>query len=326
MKPRNAHHILPLAAAVLALFSSCVSSPKNTESSQAAAEALPEMQEVDTAQPAPASPAELYRKKTDGITLSVASNPGRTTKLKPFSGPFILKAENSDGTPAANLEITIRFPELRENGAIRFGEQNALTAEDGTVQFMPQTPQFSFNSEIAFFPAGDMADSEIAEAAEKLTVRAPYKVQTNLKSAGGNIAIVDFSQSGKPITSNSVSSSALLMTLMQRGFTKIRNIDITNAVLADDSKQVYKEAESFVGNASAFLVYGTVKYDSVEKTSDGTKYVLRCSIKCLSMKDGQLIFATEVNSSATDKNEWNALASARKKLSEHLADELTYGI
>lgn len=264
--------------------------------------------------------AELYKSKTDGISLQVLSYPGEITKGKEFSKPYLIHVSDKDGNSVPNFEIAVQTP---------FDSQKTVisTDENGNASYLPPSPQKSSNSEIKFYPEGDLSDSEIAEEAKKLEISAPYKVQTNMKSAGGVIAVVDFSKTEKPITSNPVSSSNLLMSLMKLGFTKIGNIDLTNDVLKDDSAALQRKAKSMVGNSSAFLIYGTVKFKSVDKNDDGTTTVnLTGKIKALDLKTGEILFEKERDSSVNAKNEYNALTDARKNLAADFAQDLKYGI
>lgn len=264
--------------------------------------------------------AELYKSKTDGITLSLVSYPGEITKGKEFSKPYLIHVSDKDGNSVPNFEIAVQTP---------FDSQKTVisTDENGNASYLPPSPQKSSNSEIKFYPEGDLSDSEIAEEAKKLEISAPYKVQTNMKSAGGVIAVVDFSKTEKPITSNPVSSSNLLMSLMKLGFTRIGNIDLTNDVLKDDTAALQRKAKSMVGNTAVFLIYGTVKFKSVDKNDDGTTTVnLTGKIKALDLKTGEILFEKERDSSVNAKNEYNALTDARKNLAADFAQDLKYGI
>lgn len=264
--------------------------------------------------------AELYKSKTEGITLSLVSYPGEITKEKEFSKPYLIRVSDQSGNSVPNFEIAVQTP---------FDSQKTVisTDENGNASYLPPSPQKSSNSEIKFYPEGDLSDSEIAEEAKKLEISAPYKVQTNMKSAGGVIAVVDFSKTEKPITSNPVSSSNLLMSLMKLGFTRIGNIDLTNDVLKDDSAALQRKAKSMVGNTAVFLIYGTVKFKSVDKNDDGTTTVnLTGKIKALDLKTGEILFEKERDSSVNAKNEYNALTDARKNLAADFAQDLKYGI
>lgn len=263
--------------------------------------------------------AELYKSKTDGITLQVLSYPGEITKKKEFSKPYLIHVSDRNGAAVPNFEIAVQTP---------FDEKITITTdENGNASYLPPVPQKSSNSEVIFYPNGDLTDPEIDEEAKKLSVSAPYKVQTNMKSAGGVIAIVDFSKTEKPITSNPVSSSNLLMSLMKLGFSRIGNIDLTNDVLKDDSAALQRKAKSMVGNTAVFLIYGTVKFKSVAKNDDGTTTVnLTGKIKALDLKTGEILFEKERDSSVNAKNEYNALTDARKNLAADFAQDLKYGI
>lgn len=263
--------------------------------------------------------AELYKLKTGGITLSLVSYPGEITKRKEFSKPYLIHVSDKSGNSVQNFEIAVQTP---------FSEKiTIITDENGNASYLPPAPQKSSNSEIKFYPDGDLSDSEIAEEAKKLEISAPYKVQTNMKSAGGVITVVDFSKTEKPITSNQVSSSNLLMSLMKLGFTRIGNIDLTNDVLKDDSASLQRKAKSMAGNTAVFLIYGTVKFKSVDKNGDGTTTVnLTGKIKVLDLKTGEILFEKERVSSVNAKNEYNALTDARKNLAASFAEDLKYGI
>ena len=117
------------------------------------------------------------------------------------------------------------------------------------------------------------------------------------------------------------------MSLIQLGFTRVGNIDLTNEVLKDDALELQRKAKSLVGNSSSYLIYGTVKYKSAGKNSDGTSEItLAGNLKCLDLKTGEIMFEEEKESSASGKNEWNVLRDARKNLADEFAKSLKYGI
>ena len=150
-------------------------------------------------------------------------------------------------------------------------------------------------------------------------------VQTNMKGAGGLIAIVDFNQNDRAITSNPISSSNLLMTLMKLGFTRIGNApaDVSDAVISGDEAKVLSRAKAV---SSSLIIFGTVKIVSTEKSENGFAYTLNAMIKTMDLKTGKITFRTEKSITGTDKNDWNALANARKAIADALAYEIKYGI
>ena len=273
------------------------------------------------------TPVQLYKQQIEGISLVKVSAPKETSVAKQFSAPYVIKAEKS-GAAVPQLQIAVSYPDSRSENEIIWGLELLTTGDDGTVSFLPPISKNSFNSDIKFYPAGDITNPEIEKLALQASLSIPYKVKTNKQNSGGTIAIVDFAQNGKPITSNSVSSSALLMALMRHGFTRIGNADFTNAILKDDSEQVYKVAKSLLGNNSAFLVYGTVKYEQiVTKNDDGTySCSLIGNISCLNMQDGKLLYSTEEKISVTENKEWDCLPKARNELAEKLSQDILYGL
>lgn len=274
------------------------------------------------------TPESIYKEKISGITLSVESAPKETTAGRAFAAPFVFKAVKSDGTPVEDLELAISYPETKSGGTVSFALASLTTTSSGTVVFIPATPQSSFDSEISVYPAGDVTNPAIADAAESVSVSAPYKVRTSKAQAGGTISVVDFSQSGKPIVSNSVSSSNILMALMKLGFKRVGNADFTTSILSGDRETVYKAAKALIGSASSYLIYGTVKYASpLEQDSDG-KYTLTLegTITCLDMKDGSVLLETTRTATSREDKDWNCLPSARKSLADLLAEAINYGL
>lgn len=263
--------------------------------------------------------ADLYKEKTAGLKISVLSAPNETTKGKAFSHGYILKVTAADGSAVKDLELTAEDP---------FGSKAAIvTKADGTVTYTPAVPDKSVNGTVRFYPAFNEEDAEIKEEADKIAVEAPFKVQTNLKQAGGVIAVVDLSKTEKPVTSNPVSSSNLLMELMKLGFSRIGNIDLTNEVLNGDTVNIQKKAKSMVGNSAAFVIYGTVRYKSCVKNPDGTTTVsLTGNLGCLDLKTGYILYEDLKESSSTSKSETTALRDARKILAYDFAQGIKYGI
>lgn len=275
-----------------------------------------------------ATPESIYKEKISGITLSVESAPKETTAGRAFAAPFVFKAKKLDGSPVEGLELAVSYPETKSGTAVSFALASLTTTSSGTVVFIPATPQSSFDSEIRVYPAGDVTNPAIAEAAESVSVSAPYKVKTNKSQAGGTISVVDFSQSGKPIVSNSVSSSNILMALMKLGFKRVGNADFTTSILSGDRETVYKAAKALIGSASSYLIYGTVKYASpLEQDSDG-KYTLTLegSITCLDMRDGSVLLEATRTAASREDKDWNCLPSARKSLADALAEDINYGL
>ena len=333
MKSAICKGILSLLLAFISL--SCASTPKNEikDTSNQPAETPSVQEEL----PPPPSASELFAQKLSDLTFTLISSPKETTKGKIFTSPYIVKVEDSAGKPVESFEISVRYPSARktgtdeDSGSILFAETSITTDSEGKAEFLPPPPEFSFNSEISFFPKypndeGNPEESaKMAGIALERTITSPFKVQTNQKSAGGVIAVVDFNLNEKPVLSNPVSCQNILMSLMKQGFIKIGNApqDVMNAVIQDDEKKIHARAKPI---APSFIIFGTVKIDSLEKSEAGFTYVLTGLVKSMDSKTGEIVFSTQKTVTVTDKNDWNALANARKTLADELTTEIKYGI
>ncbi|MBQ8013308.1 MAG: hypothetical protein IJ257_02775 [Treponema sp.] len=313
-----------LFAASLAV--SCVSSPKAEISS------TPKTEEVIVKEIViEPTASELYAKKIAATKITLLSSPKETTKTKIFTAPYLLKIEDAEGKAIESFELSVIYPAKRQDGEIVFTETLITSDSEGIASFLPPVPEFSFNSEISFYPKYEkenVSETEllkINKIAEENAVKAAFKVQTNLKAAGGALALVDFNQNGKAITSNPISSSKLLMTLMKLGFVRIGNApqEISDAVIRGDEKKIYSLGKAI---APSFLIFGSVNIDSAEKTDAGFTYTLSTHIKSFDMKTGIITFATKKTVTLTDKNDWSALDKARAKLTDEIANEIKYGI
>ncbi|MBQ7538479.1 MAG: hypothetical protein IJT42_05900 [Treponema sp.] len=281
---------------------------------------------IESTEKAEPSESDLYAQKVASAKISLISTPKEPIKGRIFTSPYTLQVLDSEEKAVEGFELSVIYPSGRENGSIAFAETAILTDSEGKATFLPPTPTCSFNSEISFFPRGNTGNEEIAKIASENTIKAPFRVQTDLKSAGGVIAIVDFNQNGKPITSNPVSSTNILMSLMKLGFSRIGNIDLTNQVISGNDAKTLEKAKALVGNNSSFLLFGTIKIDSYERNDEGSCYKLLAEIKCMNLKTGEITFTSEKTVSATDKSDWTALDNARKEIAKDIANEIKYGI
>jgi len=268
-----------------------------------------------------------YSSKIEGLTLSIASTPKEVFAEKSFASPFSVKATKADGSAFAGLELIVTYPAEKTNGVVTFATQSISTAEDGIASFNAPKTAFACASSVTFEPAGDKTNEKIAELIAAKAVKTDYKVKTNKMAAGGSIALIDFTKSGKPISGDFATSSNLLMTLMKKGFVRIGNAPYMNDVAYGTQETVYKSAKKLFGSTSAFLVYGTVKYASdVEKVDGGYRLTITADVTALNMKDGSSLYKTTKTITATDTKDWSVITQARKKLADELASELFYNL
>lgn len=274
------------------------------------------------------TPESIYEQKLQGIKISCDSYPKETQAQKPFTSPYVFKITDSNEKAVSDFELSILYPESKEMGQEVLQITDLKSDSNGIITFIPPTPSFAFDSLVKAYPSGDVTNSKIAELAEKHSISVPYKVKTNKQYSGGNIAIVDFTTSGKPITNNSVSSSNILMSLMKAGFKRIGNIDLTNEILSDDISLIHKNAKALLGNNSKYLIYGTVKYDSPISKNEENLYTvtLNAKVNCLDLTNGELLSTFEFSKSSAENSEWKCLDSARKEIADFASQKILYGL
>lgn len=326
-----------LTTAVLAV--SCASTPKELPV-QTQEEVVAEVSETAPVEEEPvASPVdkaqlayEEYAARFSDLMITVTGSPKEVMAGKEFATPYTVKAAKADGSPYAALALTVTYPATRtaDASSIVYATATVTTAEDGTASFMPPATTRSFAADVCFSPAVEeehATNEQIQTLVAGKTVTAPYTVRTRYMRSGGNIAIVDYSASGKPITVNSDSSSKLLAELMKKGFSGIGNADFTTQVVSGDKDAVYTAAKRLLGNVSSYIIYGTVKYaKAIEKTEQGYCCTLDADISCLNMKDGTLLYHTTFTEQATAASESAALTNTRIAVAKKLSQEIYYGM
>lgn len=279
---------------------------------------------------------KVFLEKTDGLALEVTEVPKETTKLKPFLTPYAVRiTKNANGIPISEVKIDATYPSSRniETGEIVYATEtiqiDAKTETEGTIDFMPPTPQISVNGMVTFSPHfdKDTRDFEkISEEAEKHSATAEFKVRTNLKSAGGVVSILDLDKDGKAQKSGNLkSSSSLLMKIYGAGFRNVGNDDFSKEIAEGDEEKLYKTALAKYKDASfTFLIYGVYKYDAEAASENPTDVNLLGEISCLNLKAGA--DADKVLFRSTQKASGKNLTEAIEALSKKLSEDIIYGM
>ena len=251
--------------------------------------------------------------------------PPATTKGKAFKSAFSVKLVSKTGmVNPQNLKYTVTYPIIDAEGKKTTATQVLEPSDDGTIEFTSPAYQGAISSSATF--KVDLPEIVYTDFENTPTIDLPYLVATNMKASGGSIAIVDFTKAGKPITSNSETSSAVLTELIKKGFTRIGNCDFVNEVVSKNDAAVQRSAVELFGKSVTYLIYGTVKYDTVEKTDAGFHVVLRAELKARHILQNKELFATTIISEATEKSEWAAINAARKKLAYTASNQVLYGM
>ncbi len=303
---------------------------KGTESAKQEATKTSNKNEfTESKTPAQADAGTEYSKKVADVKIEVTASPAAPVKNNAFKTPFTVKATKNDGTPCANLELTVSYPLSRKGDEITFAEESITTNADGIATFLPNPPTSSFNSEIKFFPAGDTKNESIAKLAAEHTATAKYQVVTNLKTAGGLISVVEYNEKGIASMDVSRTSSKFLMALMRAGFKGIGNAPLESAIVTNDQNKIYEKAKSLNAPRVNFVIYGTAKYGGegkISKVDDGYSCTLVGDITCINLKDGSILYHKVHETTIVTKNSWNALETCRETLATEIVSDMQYSM
>jgi hypothetical protein len=326
---------------VLSLFFSCTTAPTKEEAVPMNEEVIvientsvqdiitKDTENEDIEEEILIDPVTEYEKKAESVVLSLLTLPSPSIKGSSFKKPFSIKVSNSDGTDAVNFPITIEYPHNIKGGVIEFTTVKAETNEHGIIEFLSPTANFSCSSVISFYPTPDLYSSNIDPIIQRISLKIPYLVKTNLTSAGGSICLVDYDKQGKAITNNGLTSSAVLGNLIRSGFSRIGNAEFYKEVADGDTDFLYKKANDLFGSITSYFIYGTVKYINTPVKDELGLYTvnLTADIVCIDMKTKDELFKTTIEVTGTGKTENSALNNARnEQLAPLLAEKIMYGI
>lgn len=269
-----------------------------------------------------------YEALMSSVSLSPSVLPSPSIKGSSFKKPFSILVSYTDNSPAKQFPITIEYPQSIHEGKISFAKAAYLSNDEGLVEFESPPTSFSCNSVISFYPTPEIDIPETQIIIQRIALRIPYLVKTNLSSAGGAIALVDYDKQGKLITNNGITSSALLGNLIRSGFSKIGNAEFFKEIDSGDFNALYNSAKSLYGSQISYLIVGTVKYsEEPQKNEEGFTVSLIADITCLDMQTNVVLYKTSVQTSSTGKTEQSALNSARnEQLAPMLAEKIIYGM
>ena len=319
------------------LFFSCVSSPKpavspteetlvqtpekNTKQSTGStgAKKLTVVQlqtEQGKEESAVPDPLEEYRALVGNFRLKVQNSPAETKSGTPFSSAFSVSVTDAQGNKAQGIAVTVTYPSNRIENRILFATEDIQSDENGIVSFTCPIPEFSCITDVSFYPAATVQDERVLRYAEEHAVKIPYRVRTDKTNKSLSLSILDYTQAGKPITTNSLSSSAILKTLYRKGFRSAGNSDFIDDVNSGNVQSLYRHASALFGGNINYLIFGTVKHETpVTKGDDGLyKTTLRADIRIMDMANGEIVLQTTQSFTAEEKNEWLLMDRIRNTL------------
>lgn len=263
---------------------------------------------------------EIVVNEKNTYLLKKVSSPTATRNGRAFKAPYVISISNKNNVPAVGIPVLVKYPVKKESGILIYNTETLLSNGKGIVTFDSPIPNLSCNSEIIF-------STENGNSNEFLSI--PYEVYTNKLGSGVSISLLDYTQSGTPITNNSLSSSALLTAMYKTGFSNIGNSDFVNEIHSNNENLLYRNAKTLFANRINYLVFGTVKYDTpIEKLENGQFQVtMTTTFKVLDMVTGTVLLSDSLTSTVIDKSEWDVLNTYRSKhLGPEIAELIYFGI
>lgn len=312
--------LIAVSACVLA-YVSCVSTSVES-STQAENEKNAENKSDGNKLGEKKSPEKEFIDYISDIQIKVVSSPSTTTKNKSFNAPFVVAVTKED-KPLADFSVDVSFPVSRANDEISFEVRTMTTDSEGRISFVPDTPNFSCDSNAYFYPTPLTSDDNVVSAAKNINASAAWKVRTNLTSPQSMIYVFDYGASGRPGNN----SFTMLRALRNLGFN-MGNAPINDSsYLSRSTADLYKTTRNIVGNNFSFMVSGTVKYSApVQQVEDGYKCSLIAKIQCIDMSNGNVIYETEREHTEVRRNEQTAINDCREALSQKVATAIYYAL
>ena len=272
------------------------------------------------------TPEALFLKSLEGISITKLSSPKEVNKGRTFAAPFVFSATNADGGPVEGLSLTITYPASKSEGNINYSSIEVITDAEGKASFTAEKTSFAAKAKVSAYPTPVSDDKELAEQLVKYTAQADWKVKSDIISKGAVLFIWDFNEKDRP-QNNSYQIQA---EFRSRGITMVGNGPVNETSYIGKLQSLYKDTYDIIGGTQyGYLLYGGIKFaQPVTALEDGSGYscILKAEIQALNMKDGSLIYSSELSYEATGKN-WNECVSKGKdKLSELVVDDILYGL
>ena len=268
------------------------------------------------------------------LKIELVEIPKETVKKSKFSGPFTAKISvGEDSVPLSKIKIDVKFPSSRnpENFEAEFStvtlDIREKTDFEGTVEFAPPIPEFSFDERISFFPHFDPNVGDIEKFSQEAMnhgIQSDYRVKTDMRSRGGVVSLIEFKKDGS-LLGGSLASSRLLMGLMKVGFTGIGNDNdnFEKAIRSGSEQSVFDAAKKYNGTVP-YLIFGTLRHFEPDTQENAQPVNLVAEVTCMNLKatdeSWRILFKTVQYASGKD------LASARDAIAQKIASAVNYGM
>ena len=320
--------IVLLGVASLILLASCASTPADdSQQKQASQEKTIEKSESKQIEIQIQETAEeLFLKSLEGFSIKKVSSPKEITKGRSFSEPFVFSVLKADASAAEGFSLTLEYPASKTENQINYEKIELLTDSEGKISFTPEKPAFSAKTTVKVYPTPVSNDAELAENLKTFTAEADWKVKSDIAARGAVLFVWDYNEKDRPINN----SYDIQAEFRSRGITMVGNGPVNETSYIGKPKSLYKDTYDIIGGtAYGYLIYGTIKFEqAVTALEDGSGYycILKAEIGAMSMKNGELIYSSEITYESKGKN-WNECVSkGKEKLAELVVNDIIYGL
>ena len=273
---------------------------------------------------ATAAAEKAFIERIADLDFKITAAPKATTKHKDFASAYTVSIKDTTGTPVSDFPVTISWPSSRTNDTIVYSTKTVSTGDDGCISFMPETPVFSFDDKITFYPAPVSSEASVIKAAYDASVSAPFRVRTDFTKKNGIVYVFDYNEDGKVMTN----SPYILREMINAG-VKVGNSPIsTSSYLSKPVESLYKATFNIVGNIYGFMVSGTIKYASPVTQLENGKYScsLAADITCIDMSDGSVLYVTHQTETMEAESKYKVVDNCKLALSTKTARAVLYGM
>ncbi len=320
--------IVLLGVASLILLASCASTPADdSQQKQASQEKTIEKSESKQIETQIQETAEeIFLKSLEDFSIKKVSSPKEITKGRSFSEPFVFSVLKADASAAEGFSLTLEYPASKTENQINYEKIELLTDSEGKISFTPEKPAFSAKTTVKVYPTPVSNDAELAENLKAFTAEADWKVKSDIAARGAVLFVWDYNEKDRPINN----SYDIQAEFRSRGITMVGNGPVNETSYIGKPKSLYKDTYDIIGGTTyGYLLYGTIKFEqAVTALEDGSGYycILKAEIGAMSMKNGELIYSSELTYESKGKN-WNECVSkGKEKLAELVVNDIIYGL
>jgi len=141
--------------------------------------------------------------------------------------------------------------------------------------------------------------------------------------------MLDYTEAGNPIKTNSLTSSAILQAMYKEGLKSVSNSDWINEIDTENNELLFTNAKKLFHNSINYLIHGKVKFVTPTAMSGTGKFTTTWHIEysVMDMKTGKDILVDSFNATDEASTEWELFDTIRReKIAPVIANAIYYGL